>query len=221
MNFAFSGKRMKYFLFLFFIVTTIAFCFGSPYPELMMLHHSATILTAAFLVYIILKNNLSNLSFLFIILFILLHVIGAKWTYLDVPYDQWWNWLSGDSLSSVFGWERNQYDRLVHFGFGLLIWLPAYEILQRWFGYKKTHARYVAWEFIAMASVVYELFEWLLTLVAPANQADNYNGQQGDMWDAQKDMALALLGASMAWLAFLIKKWYSSRNQSLISKRYL
>ena len=72
-----------------------------------------------------------------------------------------------------------------------------------------------------MASVVYELFEWLLTLVAPANQADNYNGQQGDMWDAQKDMALALLGASMAWLAFLIKKWYSSRNQSLICKRHL
>ncbi|MPL99453.1 hypothetical protein SDC9_45671 [bioreactor metagenome] len=196
---------MKYFLFLFFIATTIIFCFGSSYPELMMLHHSATILTAAFLIYIIVRNNLSNLSFLFIIIFILLHVIGAKWTYLDVPYDNWWKWLSGHTLSSVFGWERNQYDRLVHFGFGLLIWYPAYEILQRWFGYKPRHARYVAWKFIAMTSVVYELFEWLLTLVAPADQADNYNGQQGDMWDAQKDMALAILGAAVAWISYYLR----------------
>jgi len=170
----------------------------------MMLHHSATILTALFLIFVMIRNNLSNLSFLFIVLFILLHVIGAKWTYLDVPYDQWWKWLTGNTLSSFFGWERNQYDRLVHFGFGLLIWFPAYEILHHWFGYKNTHARYVAWEFIAMTSVVYELFEWLLTLIAPASQASNYNGQQGDMWDAQKDMALAVLGAAIAWIVFLI-----------------
>ncbi|PKP02377.1 MAG: DUF2238 domain-containing protein [Bacteroidetes bacterium HGW-Bacteroidetes-6] len=205
MNSAFREKRNKLILFSFFIAITIAFCIGSPYPELMLLHHSATILTAAFLVFVIIRNNLSNISFAFIIAFILLHVIGAKWTYLDVPYDQWWKWLTGNTLSSVFGWQRNQYDRLVHFGYGLLIWFPAREILHRWYGYKPRHAAYVAWEFIAMSSVVYEMFEWLLTIIAPADQADNYNGQQGDMWDAQKDMALAMLGGIIAWIALSIK----------------
>ncbi len=189
-----SEKRIKTILFSFFIVVTIAFCFGSPYPELMLLHHAATILTAAFLAFVMLRNNLSNLSFGLIIVFILLHVIGAKWTYLDVPYDSWTNWLTGHSLSEVFGWQRNQYDRLVHFGYGMCLWLPAREILNRWYGYKPRQASDVAWEFIAMSSVMYEMFEWLLTIIAPADQADNYNGQQGDMWDAQKDMALAMLG---------------------------
>lgn len=178
----------------------------------MLLHHSATILTAIFLLYVLKKNNLSNISYALVIAFIMLHVIGAKWTYVDVPYDNWWKWLTGNTLSSVFGWQRNQYDRLVHFGFGLLIWFPVREILVRWYNFKPRQALYVACEFIAMASVVYELFEWLLTLIAPADQADNYNGQQGDMWDAQKDMALAILGGIISLMI------YSVRNLVLTSR---
>lgn len=181
----------KLFLFIFFIGITIVFCFGSPYPELMMLHHSATILAGLFLLYIMLRDNLSNTSFFMIILFTLLHVIGAKWTYLDVPYDAWYQWLSGSTLSDTFGWERNQYDRLVHFAYGFLIFFPAREIFQKWYKYSPKQALWSAFAFIASSSMFYELFEWVLSLLAPAAQAENYNGQQGDMWDAQKDMALA------------------------------
>ena len=49
----------------------------------------------------------------------------------------------------------------------------------------------MAWMMIQTGSLIYELFEWLLTIVMTAEEADYYNGQQGDMWDAQKDMALA------------------------------
>ena len=51
--------------------------------------------------------------------------------------------------------------------------------------------------------MIYELFEWLLTVVMTSEEADYYNGQQGDIWDAQKDMALAMIGSTI--MAFLFK----------------
>ena len=60
---------------------------------------------------------------------------------------------------------------------------------------------------IQTGSMIYELFEWLLTIIVSSEAANNYNGQQGDMWDAQKDMALALVGSSIsAVLAFIFRK---------------
>ena len=50
-------------------------------------------------------------------------------------------------------------------------------------------------EFVLACSCLYEIFEWLLTIVAAGPMADDYNGQQGDIWDSQKDMALAAAGA--------------------------
>lgn len=203
-----KGQRKKIILFIFFIGISIAFCFDSPYPELMMLHHSATILAGLFLIFIMLRNNLSNASFFMIILFMLLHVIGAKWTYLDVPYDAWYKWLSGSTLSDTFGWERNQYDRLVHIAYGFLIFFPAREIFQKWYKYSAKQALWSAFAFIAASSMFYELFEWLLSLLAPAAQAENYNGQQGDIWDAQKDMALASGAALFAMILRISNKLF-------------
>ena len=57
----------------------------------------------------------------------------------------------------------------------------------------------MAWLIIQTGSMIYELFEWLLTI------ADNYNGQQGDIWDAQKDMVLAMLGSTVMAAFYLCK----------------
>lgn len=195
-----KSRRNKLILFILFAVITTAFCFNSPYPELMLLHHSATILAGLFLIYIMLRDNLSTWSYLLIIVFMLLHVIGAKWTYVWVPYDEWYKWLTGGTLSEIFGWDRNNYDRWVHFAYGLLIWYPAKEIFQNWYGYKVRQATWSAWAFIAASSMIYELFEWGLTMVATSDAAENYNGQQGDIWDAQKDMILASGAALLAWI---------------------
>lgn len=63
----------------------------------------------------------------------------------------------------------------------------------------------MAWLFIQTGSMIYELFEWLLTVVMTSEEADYYNGQQGDMWDAQKDMALAMLGSTIMAILYLFK----------------
>lgn len=207
-------RRTKRLFFFLFIVVTLAFCFNSPYPETMMLHHAATILAAAFLIFVLVRNNLSNQSYIAIIVFIWLHAIGAKWTYLYVPYDSWITSVTGHSLSEWFGWQRNQYDRLVHLFYGILIWVPAREIFHKWYHFKPAAAAFAAWQFIAMSSLVYELFEWLLTLIAPASQAENYNGQQGDIWDAQKDMALAVGGALFTWIIYIANNLLIKKKRS-------
>ena len=60
--------------------------------------------------------------------------------------------------------------------------------------------------FFGAASALYEIFEWLLTLLVAPDMADAYNGQQGDPWDAQKDMALAMAGAAIACFAISLRR---------------
>ncbi|MXO90668.1 DUF2238 domain-containing protein [Pontixanthobacter aquaemixtae] len=131
-------------------------------------------------------------------LFLALHSIGARYIYSYVPYDAWVNAIGLPGLSEIFGWERNHYDRLVHFAFGALLVHPFAQMLEHQFGVTPKRALYVAAEFIIAASALYEVFEWMLTLALASAEADAYNGQQGDIWDAQKDMALASLGAIIA-----------------------
>lgn len=127
--------------------------------------------------------------------FLVLHTIGARYIYSYVPYDGWFVALGMPSPSEVFGWERNHFDRLVHFSFGALFTLPIVTFLHRHWCISVGRASYIAVEFIIAVSALYEIFEWMLTLFMASADAEAYNGQQGDFWDAQKDMALAALGA--------------------------
>jgi putative membrane protein len=138
---------------------------------------------------------LSNGSVACLGLFLALHTIGGRYTYWDVPYDQWSRALFGVSLDQTFGFTRNMYDRFVHLAFGLLAVPPLREALDRHAGVGSRASLWFALAVVTSLSAFYEMFEWLLTLVAAGPLADDYNGQQGDAWDAQKDMALALLGA--------------------------
>jgi putative membrane protein len=161
----------------------------------MYLQHSATIAVALFLIYSTIKNNLSNKSFTLIVVVTVFHMIGARWIYSYTPYDQWIKSVTGFSINSYFGFERNQYDRLIHFLFGFLILIPLQEIFRRKPDIKRGSGLLLAFLSILSLSMLYEVFEWMLSIVLSPDAAEAYNGQQGDYWDAQKDMALALLGA--------------------------
>ncbi|MGE0776502.1 MAG: DUF2238 domain-containing protein [Sphingomonadaceae bacterium] len=144
-----------------------------------------------------------------IILFLLLHSIAARWSYSFVPYDDWVRALTGWSLDAALGFKRNMFDRFVHLAFGLLAIRPAREIATRSFGLSPRVALYIAPEFVLATSAFYEIFEWQLALfMAPADAAA-YNGQQGDMFDPQKDMALAALGATVATAVELFRRRFA------------
>ena len=144
-------------------------------------------------------------------LFTCLHILGARYLYSNVPYDRWaerfLNWHV--ELDEVHG---NKFDRLVHFAFGLLMLPLFFQIARRWFGIGNFfHALFFAWLFVQSFSLLYEVFEWVLSEVMSPEDAEGYNGQQGDMWDAQKDMFLALLGSTVA-AAFLTLRRFAARK---------
>jgi len=169
-----------------------------PYPAVAPLHHLPTLALLLAAPFLLRRRPLSDPALACILLFLALHSIGGRWTYTNVPYDAVAEAISGRSVSEAFGFARNHYDRLVHFAYGLLAVLPVREALVRHAGFGRRSALYVAVESVLAVSALYEIFEWLLTLTMEGSLATAYNGQQGDLWDAQKDMALAGLGALLA-----------------------
>jgi len=154
----------------------------------------------------------SNASWTLIAAFTLLHVLGAHYLYQNVPYDAWSEAIFGRSISDVLGWERNHYDRLVHFAFGLMMVKPATELVARFYDVSIGRNLLVAVPILVTLSTIYELAEWALTLTVDEEMAANYNGQQGDIYDAQKDMGLALLGKLIAAGVIWIRRRRSAES---------
>lgn len=171
-----------------------------PYPEIALLQHIPTMLLLIASPLLFRRWPLSTASVACIVAFMALHTLGGRYAYSNVPYDDWARALTGTSLSDAFGWTRNHYDRLVHFAFGALSVIPVAEVARRWGGLGPRGAALTVLGWVLAISCLYEIFEWLLTIVAAGETADRYNGQQGDIWDAQKDMALAAFGAILVML---------------------
>jgi len=144
-------------------------------------------------------------------LFICLHILGARYLYSNVPYDRWAARLLNRRVE-LGGVHANKFDRLAHFAFGVLLLPLFFQIARRWFGIGNFfHALLFSWLFVQSFSLLYEVFEWGLAELMSPEDAESYNGQQGDMWDAQKDMFLALIGSAMA-AAFLALRHFAARG---------
>lgn len=196
-------NRTKRILIALLATAVVVACIRPPYPDEMVLQHSPTLALLVALPLLSRRWPLSNAAFGCLVGFMFLHTVGARYIYSNVPYDEWSASLLGVDLSTLFGWSRNHYDRLVHFFFGLLWARPVYEVSVRYLGIPRRFAHYTAVEFLLAFSALYELFEWGLTMVLSPQDAGEYNGQQGDLWDAQKDMSLALAGALLGVVALL------------------
>lgn len=142
----------------------------------------------------------SRISLTLIFLFLFLHEIGAHYTYEKVPYDQWWKALTGQSFNAMMGWDRNHFDRLLHFLYGLLCAYPFREIFLRVAGVKGFWSYFLPLDIMLSTSALFELIEWAAATVFGGDLGNAYLGTQGDVWDAHKDMALAGLGALIAVL---------------------
>jgi len=112
-----------------------------------------------------------------------------------VPYEGWSQALFGASINEALGFERNHFDRLVHFGFGLLLLPLAVELLALKLSASVVILRLLAVGLVLACSALYELIEWAAALVFGGELGMAYLGTQGDEWDSHKDTALALTGA--------------------------
>ena len=188
--------KTKLALTLFLVIIAIITCINPIYPDEQLLQHIGTVLLLIPLITDIFKKKMPMLAFAGIVCFTLLHIIGARYIYSYVPYKE-----VAVSLGIVgtdfFQDSRNHYDRLVHFSFGLLLFPYLVYICRNYFKQQSSISIIMAWLIVQTGSMIYEMFEWLLTIMMTANDAENYNGQQGDIWDPQKDMGLALLGSTI------------------------
>ena len=120
-------------------------------------------------------------------------MIGGHYTYAEVPLF--------DNLKDMFGFERNNYDKLGHFAQGFIPAMIAREIILR-----KQVIRGVAWQIFLIIcvclalSAFYELIEWWVA-VAAGSSAEAFLGTQGYVWDTQSDMMMALFGTISALLS--------------------
>lgn len=141
---------------------------------------------------------LSRISYSLIFLFLCMHTLGSHWTYSLVPYDQAFRVLTGASFDDLMGWDRNQYDRIVHFAYGLLLAYPIRELFLRVADAKGFWGYFIPVVLTMASSMFYELVEWLAAEIFGGDLGIAFVGAQGDPWDAQKDMGLATLGAFIA-----------------------
>jgi len=132
---------------------------------------------------------LSDTSYLCLFAFLTIHELGAHYKYSDVPLGEW--------MKPYLGTTRNSYDRVIHFGYGLLCGYPLQELTMR--TGVRNRWRYIVPIALTLAfSSIYEMLEaWMATILTP-ERGEEFVGMQGDMWDAQKDMFLAGAGAVMA-----------------------
>lgn len=144
--------------------------------------------------------TLSRLSYALIFIFLFLHELGTHYTYAEVPYDPWWQSAFGYSLNEALGFERNHFDRLVHFLYGLLLAYPVREMFIRVADVKGFWSYFLPLDLTMSTSMLYELVEWAVAEVFGGELGMAYLGTQGDVWDAHKDMGLASLGALLAML---------------------
>jgi putative membrane protein len=146
------------------------------------------------------KFPLSRISYTLIFLFLCLHEVGAHYTYAEVPYDRWFEALFGTTFNDLMGWERNHFDRLVHFSYGLLLAYPIREVFLRVADAQGFWGYFLPLDVAMSTSALFELIEWGAASFFGGDLGAAYLGTQGDVWDAQKDIALASLGALIAML---------------------
>jgi putative membrane protein len=176
-----------------------------PYPSVAPLHHIPTLALLVAAPFVLRRWPMSNGSLACVVVFFALHTLGGRYTYSNVPYDEWTKAVLGRPISGMLGLGRNDYDRLVHLSYGLLAVRPTREFLNEHLGISRRLALYIAIESVIAVSALYELFEWFLSIVLAGPMAADYNGQQGDIWDAQKDMALATAGALISAIVLKIR----------------
>ena len=149
------------------------------------------------------KMPFSRISYTLFFIFLAIHEIGSHYTYSEVPYDAWFSTAFGTTFNELVGWERNNFDRIVHFLYGLLLAYPIREVYFRVAQADGFWGYFLPLDFAMSTSMLYELVEWGAAEFFGGELSVAYLGTQGDVWDAHKDMLLASIGALIAMLITL------------------
>ncbi|MEK7635410.1 MAG: DUF2238 domain-containing protein [Patescibacteria group bacterium] len=197
-------SKYKLFLVLAFVAVWVWAAINPLFPHDWLLENYLVFIFVPLIIITGRWLKLSNVSYTLITIFMILHVIGSHYTYAEVPF--------GNVLQDWFNSDRNMYDRLVHFSFGFLLAYPIREVFIRLSKVKGFWGYYFPLDLTAAFSAFYEIVEWLVARNVDPAAGLAFLGSQGDIWDAQKDMGMAMIGAILAMLVIFIINWIFDKN---------
>ena len=202
----FAQNRLLHICGTIFLICWIGTFINTPNRTNWITENTLTFIFIATLSLTYKKFKFSDLSYLLMTIYILLHIYGAEYTYAENPFGYW--------LKDALHLHRNHYDRIVHCSFGLLLSYPMRDYFKNHFNWTNWVCWVLPCEITLSFSAMYELIEWLVADIFFPAEGDAYLGTQGDIWDAQKDMGIAFTGSVAAMLFFsFIKKIYQSSKQ--------
>ncbi len=194
MNMKEISKIHRMFLAIFFIV----FVWSAIYPKdsfTWFLEVLPAVIGITVIIFTYKKFRFTTFVYGLIVIHAIILLIGGHYTYAEMPLFNW--------IKDTFHLSRNYYDRLGHFAQGFIPAFISREILIRKSYLKKGKMLLFIVICICLAiSAAYELIEWLVA-EATGSAADAFLGTQGDVWDTQWDMFLALIGSCQLYLCFL------------------
>ena len=169
-----------------YILVWIIMAINPKYPADWLLENVLVFIFFPFIIWMDKKHHFTLLSMVFLLIFASLHSLGTHYTYAEMEHF--------NAITHLFGFERNHFDRIVHFLFGLLLFRVLFEMIIITVNSAKI-ALFFTVSLILAISSLYELLEWLAVIVFQPELGMAFLGIQGDIWDAHKDTALAFLGA--------------------------
>lgn len=188
-------------------IVWIIMAIDPKYPDDWLLENVLVFLIFPFIVWMDKKHHYSLTAIFLLLVFASLHSLGSHYTYAEMEHF--------DVISQFFGFERNHFDRLVHFLFGLLLFKILFEMSTTHIKDIKT-ALFFTFTLVVSIATVYEIVEWLAAAILYPELGHAFLGTQGDIWDAQKDTLMAIVGALINILFFHAhyKKLLAIRNSN-------
>ncbi|MGO4546344.1 DUF2238 domain-containing protein [Paenibacillus sp. 2TAB23] len=195
----FSRNKPLQFMAIIFIVFFGLMAISPTNRSQWLANSSALVAVILALVFTYKWFRFSNLSYLLMLVFFLLHLYASHYTYEGTPFDHW--------LKISFHTKRSYYDRVVHFAFGLFVTFPLLEILKSKVKLKGIWTYVLPVDVVLGFSALFEILEMVAAFVAGPSGEAKFVGMQGDVFDTHKDMALGLLGGVvciciLAWITW-------------------
>lgn len=189
-----SGDRNAVLLLGAFLLAWLLLAIAPVDRVVWALEHGVTVVAVGVLVLGRRSLRFSDVALLLIAVFLLLHTIGAHYTYAEVPFGDW----------LADGGGRNPYDRMVHLAYGLLVTPAAIELLEARARPRGLWRFLLPVLFMAGTAAIYEVIEALALDLVDASAGEVFLAAQGDPWDTQWDLVLAILGAALTTSIMLL-----------------
>jgi putative membrane protein len=209
---SFWGLLKKYFphiLLGIYLVEMLYLAVGPFSREVWWAENLPVMIAVGILIFTYKKFRFSNFAYFLMAFFLMFHTVGGHYTFELVPFDWGNSFLDKLNLDFLFGEGRNNFDRVGHY----LIGVFAYPLAEFVYRTKKVSSKFLAVLFGVLAlgfwGSFYEIVEMIYAIKEGGSAGAAFLGSQGDIWDAQKDMLLDILGALTVSIIF----WWNYRKK--------